>query len=302
MPADTTWLQWVRWPRHRPYVGSCSDLTPLLPHAPQEEQLHGRLVVLGTPGSESSRLCCKARLLEQGAFAGIDAVLALHPASPAIGCCVAAGSEGPCQWLEFRFRGAAAADAAVLAYWALASGARGVLNGAGRRPCEPSSCSESQYVLLADNDAQLQERRRAAEDVLLGTAKATGCLLECRFGKPRPWPVFNTALEQLFVAQLHKPGVASAWFPCCCGRWCGAWSDWGSVSRAMPCLRATYPVPGAGGGPHSRSFAAAAATPPALRATLDAAVALAATAAQILGLRDIRDIEQLAASAHPAHH
>ncbi|XP_075747993.1 uncharacterized protein LOC142813922 [Rhipicephalus microplus] len=110
-----------------------------------------------------------------------------------------------------------------------------------------------------------------AEDAVLGVAKATGCFFECRFSKPRPRPIFNHVLEQLYFNQVQNTGVAPSLFSCSSSQWYGAWSDWGRLSRALPCLRATYIVPGAQGPPHSRAFADVVASPPALNATFEAA-------------------------------
>ncbi|XP_065284979.1 xaa-Arg dipeptidase-like [Dermacentor albipictus] len=249
----------------------------------EKEQVHGRLVVFGVPGSEAPRPCCKSQLLDQGELSGLTALLALHPTSARdLGCCPGIDQETAGQWLDVRFRGAAALDAAVLSYWLLASRCRGIVSQGGRNPCEPTTRSESQYVLLASDDAQLCVRRQVAEDALLGVAKATGCFLECRFGKPRPRPVFSRTLEQLYSAEVQKTGVPPPWFSCSSGQWYGAWSDWGRVSRALPCLRASYTLPGAFGAPHSRAFAEAVSTPHALTATFEAADALATTALKLL--------------------
>lgn len=173
--------------------------------------MSGRLVVLGVPGSEAPRPCCKSQLLDQGVLSGLTALLALHPTSARdLSCCPGIDQESAGQWLDVRFRGAAALDAAVLSYWVLASRCRGIVSQGGRNPCEPTPRSESQYMLLASDDAQLCERRQAAEDALLGVAKATGCFLECRFGKPRPRPVFSRPLEQLYSAEVQKTGQSCA--------------------------------------------------------------------------------------------
>ncbi|KAL3206787.1 hypothetical protein MRX96_039911 [Rhipicephalus microplus] len=118
-----------------------------------------------------------------------------------------------------RFHGVVSVDAAVLLYWILVTHCRGVVNHAGCSPHEPTTRSESQ------------------------------------FGKPRPQTIFNRVLEQLYSDQVQNTGVAPSLFSCSSGPWYGAWSDWGRLSRALPCLRATCIVPGALGPPHSRAFA-----------------------------------------------
>ncbi|KAH6930223.1 hypothetical protein HPB50_011807 [Hyalomma asiaticum] len=269
----------------------------------EKEQVNGRLVVLGVPGSEAARPCSKSQLLDQGALTGLTALLALHPTSPRDpGFCPAIDQESKAgQWLDVRFHGAPSVDAAVLLYWTLASRCHGVVSQGGHNPCEPTTLSESQYVLLAPDDATLRERRQMAEDAVLGVAKMTGCFFECRFGRPRPRPVFNRTLEQLYSEQVQKTGLPPSWFSCSSGQWYGAWSDWGRVSRALPCLRATYIVPGALGPPHSRAFAEAVASPPALAATFEAAETLTATAIKLLAQRDdslVAQHQQQLAGAH----
>ncbi|KAH8024320.1 hypothetical protein HPB51_022439 [Rhipicephalus microplus] len=218
----------------------------------KKQRLNGRLVAFGVPGSEAARPCSKSRPVDESALAGLTVLLALHPSSPRDASLRPSIEQDSFagQWLYVWFHG---------------------VHG---------------YVLLAPDDVTLCEQRQMAEDAWLGVAKATGCFFECRFGKHGPRLVFNRVLKQLHSDHVQTTGVAPLWFSCSSGQWYGAWSDWGRLSHALPCLWATCIVPGAQGPPHSRALANVVTSLPVLNAAFEAAEALAATALKLLEQRD----------------
>ncbi|XP_077563978.1 xaa-Arg dipeptidase-like [Haemaphysalis longicornis] len=246
--------------------------------APQEQRVNGRVVVLGTPGTQGGRLSRKARVLQLGGFNGMAALLGLHPAASEP-CWSETAEEKyeSSQWLEVRFRGETAQEASVLAYWLLGRGAQGSLGPVrASNPCVPPTSAKSQYMLLLPEGEDPDQRRKATQDTLLGVAKAMGCLVEARFWALMKRPHFDCVLEQVYSAVrlgVEQPGPLAKPF------WC---SDWGAVSQALPCLCAVYTLPDAAGPPCSRSFAEAAGGLLAFEATLEAAEDLATTAMRIL--------------------
>lgn len=255
-----------------------------------------RVTVLGTPAEE--RMGGKISLARRGAFAGVDAVLLVHPSSyetavPRIAALATleVGMIGRASHAGmFPERGVNALDALVLGYMGLASlrqhlraGERvhGIVIDGGTAPNIVPARSAGRFLLRAPTRRDLGGLAPRVLGCFAAGSLATGARFEHRWAGPiyaelRP----NAPLAAAYVANARllgrRPLDASEIPESVTGS-----TDLGNVSHLVPALHPMLAISPPGVVPHTPGFAAAAAGPAGDQAVLDGAKALAMTALDI---------------------
>ncbi|MFP5317557.1 MAG: M20 family metallopeptidase [Acidimicrobiia bacterium] len=255
----------------------------------------GRLVVLGTPAEEGGG--GKIRLLEAGAFVGVDAAMMAHPAGvdradsnvvaiatwrveyEGVGAHAAAAPE----------RGRNALDAAVLGYNAVAAlrqhiadeeRVHGIFVEAGRKPnIVPSRTVAEWYVRSRTLDSLqvLKERVRAC---LEAGAAAAGCGITITPTCPEYSELrSNEPLLELYRANSEAVGRPVPHLAP--GERITISTDMGNVSLACPSIHPMVAVSPPDVALHTAEFAEWAASPQGERAVVEAATAMAMTAVDV---------------------
>lgn len=255
----------------------------------------GTVVVLGSPAEEGGG--GKVVMIEQGAFAEIDAALLMHP-SPQDGVRPTLTGIQRCT-VQFYGRNAHAAarpqdginalDALVMAYngvsmlrQQLAPDCRvhGVITKGGVRPNIIPDHTVAEFYVRSTDDARLVDLRARVQACFEGAATATGCRMEVEWDA-RPYRPMDTN-DALAVA-FHGNAAGLGWElpPPDRPSPSGASSDMGNVSHVVPSIQPSYAIPCAAAN-HNAGFATAAATPEAHVAAIRAAKAMAMTALDAL--------------------
>jgi amidohydrolase len=258
-------------------------------------ELSGKIVVLGTPAEEfQNQMEGKVRLLEAGAFAGVDACLMLHPWTRTL------GYNGSLAFvaLDLVFRGHTAhaaadpwngrnaLDAVIMTFNAISAlrqhvqpdvRIHGIVTEGGVAPNIIPERAAARFMVRARTRARvdaLLERVRACAQ---GAALATGTQLEIAVigaaSDVVPYPTLQAVTYANFAAlgiPIEPPEDSS-----------GS-TDFGDVTHVMP-SDSFHITLDAGDMPwHSRQVAEAAGQEPALRSTLKGATVLAMDAIDLL--------------------
>ncbi|MCC3290921.1 amidohydrolase [Arthrobacter sp. zg-Y1110] len=252
------------------------------------------VVLLGTPAEEEGG--GKVLMLEAGAFAAADIALMAHPTPGVDLDCSGTSSQG-CDRFRVKFRGKAshaaaapadgvnALNAATVAQVAIGLLRQQLPDGVRINALVPAGGSAINVipdyaellleVRALDADVQHDTKTR----VLLaceGSALATGCSWSWDQDSPAYLPVrqhkellglWNRNLAATGRTLVRPPGGG------------GGSTDMGNVSHALPAIHPVIAVLGATAAPHTAGFAAETQGPAADAAVLDAALALAWTAA-----------------------
>ena len=253
------------------------------------------VIVLGTPAEEEGG--GKALLLDAGAFAQADIALMAHPTPGTDIDCSGTSSQG-CNRFTVTFTGKAshaaaapadgvnALNAATVAQVAigllrqqLPDGVRiNALLAAGGSAINVIPDHAELSLEVRANDVRVQND--AAHRVLLaceGAALATGCTWSVDQRSPAYLPVRqHEELLRLWNQNLTATGRTLVRPPSGGG---GGSTDMGNVSQVMPAIHPVIAVRGARGMPHTAAFAEETSGPAADAAVMDAALALAWTAA-----------------------
>jgi amidohydrolase len=272
------------------------------------DRLPGEVVFLGTPAEEGGG--GKIRLLEAGAFEGVDAAMMFHPFNQNLlwqGALAMTRVD-----MTFRGRPSHAAGApwdgssalrAVIQTFNLIDSARvhlrdgarvhGIITDGGQAVNiipERAACAFSVRALTASYlETVFDTVRRCAE----AAAAATGTRLELERKNGYKDMRNNTQLARRFGAKLEALGVGFRETDPDSG--IGS-TDMGDVSYAVPAIHPYLAICDAVDGfPHQHAFVAQAASPRGIDAALIAAKALAATAWDVLGDASLRD------AAHREH-
>ncbi len=255
----------------------------------------GRLDVIGTPAEEGGG--GKVVMGDRGAFDGIDAALAIHPAGfdlvqPQV---IAIAT----YQIEYFGRSAHAAaapeqghnalDAAVLGYNAVAAlrqhmastdRVHGVFLKAGEKPNIVPDHTVAQWFVRSATAASLQGLKARVLACLEAGAVAAGCTMEVR----QPWPEYtdlrsNVPLERLYAANsarlgrtVDEPGPGNRLIVS---------TDMGNVSHRVPTIHPIVKISPSSVGLHSAEFATWAVSPDGDRGVLDAAKAMAMTVVEL---------------------
>ena len=259
------------------------------------DELDLTVIVLGTPAEEEGG--GKALLLDAGAFAQADIALMAHPTPGEDIDCSGTSSQG-CDRFTVTFTGKAshaaaapadgvnALNAATVAQVAigllrqqLPDGVRiNALLAAGGSAINVIPDHAELSLEVRANDVRVQND--AAHRVLLaceGAALATGCTWSVDQRSPAYLPVRqHEELLRLWNRNLAETGRTLLRPP---AGGAGGSTDMGNVSQVMPAIHPVIAVLGARGMPHTAAFAEETSGPAADAAVLDAALALAWTAA-----------------------
>ncbi|MEA2716308.1 MAG: hypothetical protein QOI99_625 [Actinomycetota bacterium] len=251
----------------------------------------GRLDVIGTPAEEGGG--GKVILGERGAFDGVDAALAIHPAGvDLVQPEVIAIATYEVEYFGRAAHAAAAPekgrnalDAAVLGYSAVAAlrqhmastdRVHGVFLEAGEKPNIVPDHTVAQWYVRSASAASLHGLKARVLACLEAGAAAAGCTMEVR----QPWPEYtdlrhNRPLGLLYQANsarlgrpVAEPGPSTRMMVS---------TDMGNVSYRVPTIHPMVKVSPSDVGLHSPEFARWAASPDGDRGVLDAAKAMAMT-------------------------
>ena len=265
------------------------------------EKVGGEVVLLGTPAEEGGG--GKIRLIEAGAFEGIDAAMMFHPFDRDILAHPALASH----WLTFDFKGnpahAAAAPhdgnsalTACLDTFRLIDGQRvhfrdgvrvhGYVTNGGQAVNIIPERAACEFSVRALSVAELTRVRAIVERCARGAAMASGVEVSIVVREGYKDMINNLPLARRFGAHLEALGRA----PRETDPRVGAGStDMGDVSHAVPSIHPWLGIVDAGTALcHTHPFAEAAVSDRGLDAAVIAAKALARTAIELLADADLR--------------
>jgi amidohydrolase len=285
--------------------------------AARADDFGGRVVVLGTPAEEGGG--GKVRLLDAGAFDGIDAAMMVHPAGADLESMTTLAIQQI--WVEYHGRSAHAAafphqgrnalDAAVLGYQNVAAlrqhirpeeRVHGIFTDAGDKPNIVPAHAAAQWYVRAATLEDLEPLKERVLTCLQAGADATGCQMTYDWKHPVYADlVSNQPLASRYRANAHDLGrdvVDPTRSP---ANVVGS-TDMGNVSRAVPSIHPMIKAAPSHLAIHTPEFASYAASDEGDRAVLDGAKAMAMTVADLWlepGLVD-RIRESFSAALGPA--
>lgn len=271
------------------------------------ERTGGRVVWLGTPAEEGGG--GKELMAQQGAFDGVDAAIMVHPFGYDVSEPLFLGRRQlhvtyngvPAHASVQPFMGRNALDAANLLYQGVALNRQqmpptdrvhAMITDGGWRPNIIPERSGIEFYVRSQYPETLQLLSQRMEEMALGAALMSGCGVELAWDEsPFYLPIRNNApLAQAWNRRYTERGH-TVLAPGIVPDSLAASTDFGNVSFRVPGLHAMVKIAEPEVSLHSREFAQAAVSPQADDVLLDAAYALAATAADFLadaGLR--RDV------------
>ena len=259
------------------------------------DRFGGSILVIGTPAEELYG--GKAILMERGAFNGVDAAMLVHPGVRNITITRALA----CTALEVEFFGKAAHAAAhpeqginaleamLLAFNGINSLRQHIKNrarihgiitdGGGAANIVPAHSAGS-FLVRAEDDAYLEELKQKVVNCFMGASIASGARLEYRWGETRYVSLrTNLTLAQVLARNMEALGRKVEPFDPESGF--GS-TDMGNVSQALPAIHPSVVIAPPEISIHSPEFASAAASEAGHRGLLDAAKAMAMTAADLI--------------------
>jgi amidohydrolase len=259
------------------------------------EELGGRVVVIGTPAEEGGG--GKLRLIDAGAFAGVDAALMVHPAdADLLAMDVIAVHEVDVSYrgvaahaAAFPHRGRNALDAAVLGYVNVAAlrqhiapGERihGIITHGGDKPNIVPALVRSQWMVRSPKLAGLDRLKARFLACLQGGADAAGCEMEVEWSDV----VYADMLDNQAIGERYRANAEALGRtvrpPSPKGRVVGS-TDMGNVSYELPAIHPMIQVAPPGVTIHTPEFAGFAGGSEGDRAVIDGAKALAFTVADL---------------------
>jgi amidohydrolase len=259
------------------------------------EELGGRLVVIGTPAEEGGG--GKLRLIDAGAFAGVDAALMVHPADADLLAMdviavheVAVSYRGEAAHAAaYPHRGRNALDAAVLGYVNVAAlrqhiapGERihGIITHGGDKPNIVPAVARSQWMVRSPKLAGLDHLKARFLACLQGGADAAGCQMEVEWSDV----VYADMLDNQTIGERYRANAEALGRtvrpPSPKGRVVGS-TDMGNVSYELPAIHPMIQVAPLGVPIHTPEFARFAGGLDGDRAVIDGAKALAFTVADL---------------------
>jgi amidohydrolase len=258
------------------------------------DALGGTVVVLGTPGEELYG--GKAVMAERGAFDDVDIAMIAHPGGGEF----FAMNTLACETLQVQFHGRAAhaaaqPEAGVSALEALIQSYNGVnslrqhipararisgvITDGGEAANIIPAHTAATFIVRADTDRNLEELKERVINCFAGAATATGAKLEYEWGEHYAVMVNNRTMADLFERNMRALGRP---FPPGDHEAMDFSTDVGNVSQLVPTIHPFLAIAPPEVPIHSPAFAEAAATGAALDCLLDAAVAMAMTAVDLL--------------------
>ena len=255
----------------------------------------GAIHVIGTPAEEGG--AGKVRLMNAGAFKGVDATLMIHPRSgtriwrPSLGIIkVNAEFHGKAAHASsWPWRGANALNAVIQLFVGLdamrqqlrpEARVHGIISHGGDQPNIIPEHTAAEFYLRSESKAYLQELFRRFEGCAQGAATATGCTVTITTDPIVHDPLKpNVAMAALFEKNLERidfpvdPEDPEAGY--------GS-TDCGNVSQVIPTIHPYIRISPDGVPGHSREFAEWAKSPMARTGLVAAAKALAMTALDLV--------------------
>jgi amidohydrolase len=264
------------------------------------DELGFRLTVLGTPAEESGG--GKIKLIEAGAFEDADVALMVHPAPmevvdwPTLAWAVVEvtyhGKEAHASMAPFR--GVNALDAVTIAYTAVGAlrqhilsteRVHGIINHGGDAPNIVPKLTRATYFVRAANRLDLEGLKQRVIRCLEAGAHATGCELELRFPVNDYEPVrTNRALASIYEENLTALGRSALPREAVAAQ--AGSTDMGNVSEVVPSIHPLMSIDSHPAVNHQAAFAAHTISPAGDRAILDAALAIAWTAIDVVARPD----------------
>jgi amidohydrolase len=276
--------------------------------------LSGEVIIFGTPGEEGIG-GGKIKLLEAGAYKGVDISLISHPGilnnSPRVRTTAFARLEveyfgrsthaANSPWL-----GINALDALVIAYNAVSVLRQQTMptdiiglniTDGGARPNVIHDYAAGTCVIRANTSARLKELQTKVSACFRAGAEATGARLEMKFTPGYADHIPNRVLAKSYtkywdnlpdIPEPHIPSGEQFTFV-------KASTDQGNISYAMSSVNASFAIPPGprAGPPHTLDFEVAAGTREAFERALRVGKALAGTAVDILStpglLEEVRE-------------
>jgi amidohydrolase len=259
------------------------------------DELGGSIVVYGTPGEEGD--AGKAIMAERGAFRDIDVAMISHPGG---GNHVITNALA-CQTLEVEFIGKAAHAAAdpesginalealILSYNAIdalrqhikeKARIHGIITDGGEAPNIVPAHTAATFIVRAEDDAYLDILKERVLNCFAGAAAATGAELKYRWAGVR----YAAMRNNLALAELFRQNMQTLGRPIPLGdanKFSGS-TDVGNVSTLVPTIQPFVGIAPDSVLIHGPEFREVAGTWEALNVLLDAAKAMAMTAADLL--------------------
>lgn len=263
--------------------------------APFVERLGGRVSLIGTPAEEGG--CGKEYIAREGGFDDVDAAIMVHPGKDDH----TEARRVALRQVEVTYHGLSAhaasapfmarnpLDAAVTGYQAIAQlrqhilpeeRIHGIFTEAGKRPSVIPSKASAWYFLRSPTIPTIDHLTDRVEQILVSAADMTGTRAELRWD---PYPMYmpvrsNRTLASRYISAMSDRGrdvqrVAS--------RQAGS-TDLGNVSVRIPSIHPTIAITDRSIAGHSLAMTDASISSEADRAAIDAAIALARTAADVL--------------------
>jgi amidohydrolase len=276
------------------------------------DELGGRVVVMGTPAEEGGG--GKLRLIDAGAFAGVDAALMVHPADAdllamdviAVHEVVVGYTGEAAHAAAYPDRGRNALDAAVLGYVNVAAlrqhiapGERihGIISHGGDKPNIVPARARTQWMVRSPRLAGLERLKARFLACLRAGADAAGCEMDVEWSDV----VYADMIDNQAIGERYRANAEALGRivrpPSPNGRVVGS-TDMGNVSHELPAIHPMIQVAPPGVPIHTPEFAGFAGGPDGDRAVIDGAKALAFTVADLWlddGLVDLARTEWEAA-------
>jgi amidohydrolase len=255
------------------------------------DQAGGRVLILGTPAEEGGG--GKVRLIDAGAFDGVDAALMVHPAGGdlrtmnviAIHRVRAIYHGKAAHAAAFPHKGRNALDAAVLGYVNVAAlrqhirhneRIHGVFIDGGDKPNIVPARAEAEWYVRAGDVGRLEQLKERVIACLEAGAMAAGCTMELDWKEPIYADMRdNLPMVDLYAANAGALGRTPA-TPDDSFSVVGS-TDMGNVSYVVPSIHPMIAVSPAHISIHTPEFAGYARGPEGDAAVLDGAKALAMT-------------------------
>ena len=260
----------------------------------------GTIRVIGTPAEEVHG--GKIILTERGTFKDVDAAMMTHPGVANMATVEALA----CISLEIEFfgkeahaaanpeRGINALEAMIVSFNAInalrqhikpSARIHGIITEGGKAANIVPGYSAGNFLIRAEDNNYLNELKERVLDCFKAGASATGARLKYKWGDTR----FEAMRNNMTLAKLFQDNIESL------GRHIPTLepyralgsTDMGNVSQAVPSIHPILAIAGSEVIAHTREFAAAAAAGAGMRAMVDAAKALAMTAADLLAAPEV---------------
>ena len=256
----------------------------------------GTVVVIGTPAEEVSG--GKVYMADRGAFEDLDCAMLVHPGnrnavmSYSLACIeldvefFGRGSHAAAKPEE----GVNALDAILLGFQGIgllrqqlreSARVHGIITDGGQAVNVIPQRTAASLLVRSDDDDYLEELRGKVLACFQAGAEATGCRLEHRWGDASRYKAMrtNTALARAFEANLRALGRVVEEQE---SRRSMGSTDMGNVSAIVPAIHPTIAIAPAHVPIHTDEFRECAASEEGQRGLLDAAMAMAMTAVDLL--------------------